>query len=120
MLEVNKQSAISDRDLDSDVSSPAEALTTYINIIRRQFPTIILVIACAAALGLIYLITATPKFTATARMVIDTRKVQLFQQQASFGDIAIDPATTETQVEILKSENISLAVIKDLRLTDDP
>ena len=29
-------------------------------------------------------------------------------------------ATVETQVEILKSENISLAVIKDLHLIDDP
>ncbi len=35
-------------------------------------------------------------------------------------DIAIDPAMTETQVEILKSENISLSVIKDLRLIEDP
>jgi succinoglycan biosynthesis transport protein ExoP len=53
-------------------------------------------------------------------MVIDTHKFQLFQQQQSLGDIAIDPAMTETQVEILKSENISLAVVKDLHLTDDP
>jgi len=118
MLDVNKQSIA---PIDSDFSSPAEALTTYINIVRRQFPTILLIIACTTALGLIYLFTATPKFTATARMVIDTHKFQLFQQQGSgLGDIAIDPAMTETQVEILKSENISLAVIKDLHLTDDP
>jgi succinoglycan biosynthesis transport protein ExoP len=108
-----------DQDLEAGVSSPAEDLTTYLNIVRRQFPTILLIIACATALGLIYLFTATPKFTATARMVIDTNKVKLFQQQ-SFGDLAIDPATTETQVQILMSENISLAVIKDLHLTDDP
>lgn len=119
MLEVNKQSISSDREADSEFSSPGEALTNYLNIARRQFSVILLIIACTTALGFIYLFTATPKFTATARMVIDTRKVQLFQQQASFGDIAIDPATTETQVEILKSENISLAVIKDLHLTDD-
>ncbi|MCW2054999.1 UNVERIFIED_ORG: succinoglycan biosynthesis transport protein ExoP [Bradyrhizobium japonicum] len=52
--------------------------------------------------------------------MIDTRKVQLFQQQSVLGDIAVDSATVETQVEILKSENISLAVIRDLHLTDDP
>ncbi len=120
MLEVNKQAAFSDRELSPDISSPPEDFSTYINIIRRQFPTIILIIACATALGMIYLFTATPKFTATARMVIDTHKFQLFQQQgSSLGDIAVDPAMTETQVEILKSENISLAVIKDLHLTDD-
>lgn len=120
MLEVNKQSIVPDREAEPEFSSPGEALTNYVNIVRRQFPTILLIIACTTALGLIYLFTAMPKFTATTRMVIDTRKVQLFQQQASFGDIAIDPATTETQVEILKSENISLAVIKDLHLTNDP
>jgi succinoglycan biosynthesis transport protein ExoP len=120
MLEVSKQSAIANREVEPAPSSPAEDLTTYINIVRRQFPTILLIIACTTALGLIYLFTATPKFTATARMVIDTHKVQLFQQQSMLGDLAVDPATTETQVEILKSENISLSVIKDLHLTDDP
>lgn len=119
MLEVSKHSTASQREMEFESTSPAEDLSTYINIVRRQFPTILLVLACCVALGLIYLFTATPKFSAAARMVIDTKKVQLFQQQ-SLGDIAIDPAMTETQVEILKSENISLSVIKDLHLTDDP
>lgn len=120
MLEVNKQSLVPDRDADFEGSSSSQDLSTYINIVRRQFPIILLVIACTTALGLIYLFTATPKFSATARMVIDTKKTQLFQQQSGFGEISIDPAMTETQVEILKSENISLSVIKDLHLTDDP
>jgi succinoglycan biosynthesis transport protein ExoP len=120
MLEVNKHPDVGDRELGASASSPVEDLAFYLNIIRRQFPTIILIVACVTALGLIYLFTATPKYTATARMVIDTHKFQLFQQQQSLGDIAVDPAMTETQVEILKSENISLAVIKDLHLTDDP
>jgi len=71
-------------------------------------------------LALLYLFTAAPQFTSTASMVIDTRKVQLFQQQSVLGDIAVDSATVETQVEILKSENISLAVIRDLHLIEDP
>lgn len=120
MLEINKQSIAPGRESEFDDASPAQDLTVYINIIRRQFPIILLVIACTTALGLIYLFTATPKYSATARMVIDTHKVQLFQQQSSLGDLAVDPAMTETQVEILKSENISLSVIKDLHLTDDP
>ena len=120
MLEVNNRPVTGGQEYNGTAaSSPVEDLTTYINIVRRQFPTILVVISCAIALGLIYLFTATPKFTATARMVIDTSKFKLFQQQ-TYGDLAVDPATTETQVEILKSENISLAVIKDLHLTDDP
>ena len=37
-----------------------------------------------------------------------------------FSDLPIDTATVDSQVEIVKSENIALAVIKKLHLTDDP
>jgi succinoglycan biosynthesis transport protein ExoP len=53
-------------------------------------------------------------------MIIDTRKIQLFQQQSVLGDVPVDSATVESQVEILKSENVALAVVKDLHLTEDP
>ena len=120
MLEVNKQSVVPDREIDQGASSPAEDLTTYINIIRRQLPLIILIVACTTALGLTYLFTATPKYTATARMVIDTHHMQLFQQQPFQASPVIDSGAVETQVEILKSKNVSQSVIKNLHLTDDP
>lgn len=53
-------------------------------------------------------------------MVIDSRKVQLFQQQSILGDIAVDAGTVLTQIEVLKSANVSQSVIKSLHLTDDP
>ena len=64
--------------------------------------------------------TARPMFTAQAQLMIDARKVQIFQQQSVFGDIPIDTAQVESQVEVLKSENIASAVIKNLHLTEDP
>ena len=81
-------------------------------------------IAFAAAvmitLGFIYLLTAAPSYTATTAMLIDTKKIQLFQQQSMVNDVPIDASSVESQVEILKSENIALAVIKRLHLTEDP
>jgi succinoglycan biosynthesis transport protein ExoP len=55
-------------------------------------------------------------------LLIDSSKARILQQQqqAPLGDIPIDTAQVETQVEILKSENIGLSVIKDLKLTADP
>jgi succinoglycan biosynthesis transport protein ExoP len=54
-------------------------------------------------------------------LLIDSSKLRiLHQQDAPVGDVPIDTAQVETQVEILKSENIGLSVIKDLKLTDDP
>lgn len=120
MLQVNKPSSEINRDYAEAESSPAQTLTSYIEIIRRQFPTIVAIVSACVIVGLLYLFTAAPQFTSTASMVIDTRKVQLFQQQSVLGDIAVDSATVETQVEILKSENISLAVIRELHLTEDP
>ncbi|MCK1317393.1 MULTISPECIES: polysaccharide biosynthesis tyrosine autokinase [unclassified Bradyrhizobium] len=120
MLQVNKPSSEINRQAIEVETSPAQALKSYLETIRRQFPTMIAIVSACVILALLYLFTAAPQFTSTASMVIDTRKVQLFQQQSVLGDIAIDSATVETQVEILKSENISLAVVRDLHLTDDP
>ncbi|MCA1495224.1 MULTISPECIES: polysaccharide biosynthesis tyrosine autokinase [unclassified Bradyrhizobium] len=120
MLQVNKRVSEINRDFAEADGSPAQALASYIEIVRRQLPAIVAIVSACVILALLYLFTAAPQFTSTASMVIDTRKVQLFQQQSVLGDIAVDSATVETQVEILKSENISLSVIRDLHLTEDP
>ncbi len=120
MLQVNKPTSEINREYIGVESPPSETLTSYLDVVRRQFPTMVAIVSACVILGLLYLFTAAPQFTSTASMVIDTRKVQLFQQQSMLGDIAVDSATVETQVEILKSENISLAVIRDLHLIDDP
>src|SRR3954465_14409106 len=120
MLQVNKPSSEINRGYSEAENSPAQTLTSYVEIVRRQFPTIVAIVSACVILALLYLFTAAPQFTSTASMVIDTRKVQLFQQQSVLGDVAVDSATVETQVEILKSENISLAVIRDQRLIEDP
>lgn len=89
--------------------------------VRRQFPIFIFITACSLALGLAYLFTAAPKFTSHAMLLIDSSKVHILQQQQNpVGDIPIDTAHVETQVEILKSENIGLSVVKDLKLSADP
>ncbi|MFC7698617.1 polysaccharide biosynthesis tyrosine autokinase [Bradyrhizobium sp. GCM10028915] len=120
MLQLNKSTSEINREVMEVDSSPSQTLAYYLEIVRRQFPTIIAIVSACVIVAVLYLFTAAPQFTSTASMVIDTRKVQLFQQQSVLGDIAIDSATVETQVEILKSENISLAVVRDLHLIEDP
>ena len=83
------------------------------------------IIACwtvaAVAAALVYAFTATPLYTATAELALDSRKIQLFKSSDQVvGDNSLDSAQVESEVEILRSESIALAVIKDLKLTDDP
>jgi succinoglycan biosynthesis transport protein ExoP len=103
------------------VSAP-ELFHAVINFLRRQLSIIILVTLAVLALVGTYLLTTPPKYTAEATMIIDTHKPQLFQQQQSNqgGDLAIDSAAVDSQVEILKSENVAAAVIRNLHLTEDP
>ena len=103
-----------------EVQTPSETFQSILDFIGRQYRVIALAAAVMITLGFIYLLTAAPSYTATTAMLIDTKKIQLFQQQSMINDVPIDASSVESQVEILKSENIALAVIKRLHLTDDP
>lgn len=92
----------------------------FVGFVRRQISIIIFVTLLFVVIGIIYSITARPTFVAQAELMIDARKLQVFQQQSILGDIPIDTAQVESQVEVLKSENIALSVIKNLHLTEDP
>jgi succinoglycan biosynthesis transport protein ExoP len=102
------------------VSSFLDTLAGLGGTVRRQLPLVFFVLFCGLGASLLYLLTATSRYTATASMVIDTRKVQLFQQQSVVGDAPIDSGTVQTEVEILKSRNVAVAVVNNLRLLDDP
>lgn len=58
--------------------------------------------------------------TAGGSIIIDKRKLQLFQKESILGEPDIDAATVQTEVEVLKSDNIGLAVVRKLHLADDP
>jgi succinoglycan biosynthesis transport protein ExoP len=99
---------------------PTETLHFVLGFVSRRYREIGLAVAIAIFLALIYLLSATPSFTATASMLIDSNKMQLFQQQSAFSDLPMDTSAVDSQVEVIKSENIALAVIKQLHLTEDP
>jgi len=92
----------------------------FTGVIRRQLPVFFGLLALSAALGLTYLFTAVPTYIATASMLIDTRKAQVFEQQTTRNDVVVDAGMVQSQIEVLKSENVSRAVIKQLKLTNDP
>src|SRR5262249_16995066 len=59
-------------------------------------------------------------YTAEATLIIDPRRVQLFQG-AAFAEGQVDsPSALESQIELAKSEAVALSVIRDLRLAEDP
>ena len=104
----------------SSVTVPSAVLQFAINFVRRQYVVIAVAVALTTMLGVVYLITTPPSFTAYARMLIDTRKQQvMFPQQPMTWDY-MESTTVASQVEVLKSENVARTVVKENHLTEDP
>jgi polysaccharide biosynthesis transport protein len=103
-----------------DMASPSEMLKSVAGFLRRQFPFILVFVLMGIGLGVTYVLTAPPMFTAEALMAIDTRKLQMFQKEDASGNNSIDSSMVDSEVQILQSENVSMAVIKRFHLTDDP
>src|SRR5271169_3811603 len=76
----------------------------------------------AVTVALAYAFTATPLYTASAVLRLDSQRVQLVKNNEQVvGDHSIgDSPQADSEVEVLRSDNIALAVVKDLKLTDDP
>jgi succinoglycan biosynthesis transport protein ExoP len=118
MLQISKPKPIADHE--PDAASPAVTLRAVVDFVRRQYPVILCALVLTNAFALNYMFTTPPTYTAHAKILIDTRKGQLFQQQSAVGDGGLESAAVESQVEVLKSQSIALSVIKEQHLADHP
>ena len=99
--------------------SAADLFAKVIGFIRRQFPVILSVVLLTIGLAAVYIFTTPPLYSAEARMMFDTGKVQLFEHSI-LGQDPVNSAMMDSQLEILKSENFALSVIENLHLTEYP
>jgi polysaccharide biosynthesis transport protein len=121
MLQVNKASPLASDDVERLTPSQiVKMFHSFKLILKRQFRVFLVLMACTTALGLLYLFITPPSYTASGTMVIDSHRLQMLQQKQDLGANAIDTAAVQTEVEVLLSRTISLSVIKELRLTEDP
>jgi succinoglycan biosynthesis transport protein ExoP len=91
-----------------------------IGMVRRQFLIVLVLGLLGVALGVTYFVRATPKFTATATLLINTRKMEIFQQPAVAQDLPMQSVgAMESQVELLRSEEIARQVVKNLNLAEN-
>ena len=114
MLQVNRN--VEQVERPSVAIDPSHVLDFTINFIRRQYVVIAIAVVLTMLLSVIYLITTPPMFTAYARMLIDTRQQVMLPQQQMTWDY-MERGMVDSQVEVLKSENIARTVVKE---TGDP
>jgi succinoglycan biosynthesis transport protein ExoP len=103
----------------TDTASVEHIVSVALGLVTRQYPVMIITMLLCLGVAGVYLMTAPKRFTGTAVLLMDSRKMQGLQTQVgSTADNPIDTAMVDSQVEVLKSETIASAVIKDLRLLD--
>jgi succinoglycan biosynthesis transport protein ExoP len=122
MLHLNRPLTVvgGGKSFASETTSPAELVSSFTRFFGRQFPIILLVALLSVGIGVAYVLIKQPVYTAQALMIIDTHKLKTFQKQEVPSDNAIDSGMVDSEVEILRSENITLAVINRFHLTTDP
>lgn len=89
------------------------------NALRRRRLFILVCAFIGVALAGTYIVLATPMFTATSSILLDTRMNQFLQKQDIIADSSVDSSFVDSQVELLNSDSIALSVIRKLGLDKD-
>lgn len=91
-----------------------------LRLCRRRWPILVGAVALGLAVASLYLGMAPRRYTASVQILVDTRRNEVLLRQDAPDDRQLDPGLVESQVEILKSDNVARSVVHDLKLANDP
>ncbi|EJL34044.1 capsular exopolysaccharide biosynthesis protein [Caulobacter sp. AP07] len=83
----------------------------------RLFAAVALVVFVAV---LLFTLQQTPRYTATAQVMLDTRTEQVTDMSAVLSGLPADTQVMDTEVEVLRSRSLANRVVTQLKLDQDP
>lgn len=94
---------------------------SLLRIARRQWPILVGSTALFLALGFAYVVLATPRYSASFLVMMETPKSEILakNETASIRPNMIDPGFVESQIELLQSDSVARSVVRKLNLTSD-
>ncbi|QIG49747.1 polysaccharide biosynthesis tyrosine autokinase [Nordella sp. HKS 07] len=101
-------------------SAPPIDLYKLLAIVRRQWRIAALSVGVCLLLGILYLLFATAKYTASTDILIDQDSSRILYQGSALERTVEDEARILSQVEVLVSDKVGLAVVDKLALDKDP
>ena len=120
MLNTNQPLFAVDQETSPPGSSPSEMADIVFGFLRRRYVIILCASLVVLASAAVYVFTTPRSFTAQASLLIDTRRIQVFDRPPLLGEMNMDFMAMESQLQLLRSDNVALAVIRKLNLTEDP
>jgi polysaccharide biosynthesis transport protein len=90
--------------------------------IRRQMWIVLALAIIGFLCGVAFIVVSTPLYTASTLVLIDNRRIRAVENVYDAAVQGADMAASivESQVEVAKSENVAIAVIRKFKLLDDP
>jgi capsular exopolysaccharide synthesis family protein len=98
---------------------PLIDLVEAFRVVRRRRVLIASILALAVSGAVVYLAITPARYTASSMLLFDIRKNEPFQQQG-YPNAAADSAFVDSQVEVLKSENLARSIVRTMNLQSDP
>ena len=95
-----------------------QMITMAAGIVRRRYRIILICFLLTLPLGPLYYFLAPQTYTASATMLMETQNSSL--QEALSGVTPHDAAWVDSQLGVLRSQNVAAYVVKQLRLAEDP
>jgi succinoglycan biosynthesis transport protein ExoP len=99
-------------------------LSGVISAVRRQFKLVAAGCLTGLAIGTLILILTTPQYTASTTIVVDNRQMSALRDLREMSSLpessTLDPERMDSQAEVLRSEQVGLAVVRQLKLWEDP
>jgi succinoglycan biosynthesis transport protein ExoP len=89
-------------------------------IARRRGPMVAVLGFLAALLGAVYALQLTPVYTASATLLIDTKQSNVIDAEAVVSGIGRDSSAIESELELIKSYDVSKRVVIKLKLDEQP
>ena len=95
-------------------------LRHLIGTIWRRRWIIIATIVVAVTLATLFVFQITPRYTASAQILVETRQMNVLNIQAVVPGLGADYQTNETEAAVLRSRELAKKVVELLNLTANP
>jgi exopolysaccharide transport family protein len=105
--------------VDDGDASDAIDLRQVQDFFWRRWKLIAAAAATVMVLAFLLLLTITPRYTATAQVLLEPRKEKIFGAESILPDLNLENGNVDSQVSVIQSINLLRRVVEKEKLTQD-
>lgn len=94
-------------------------IRSIVGLLRRRFMLILITVFVVVSVTSVVVFSLTPVYQASTLILVDPSRKNLLEGDAEMLSSAADSARIDSEVEIMRSDNVLLRVIDSLQLTQD-